>query len=696
MWWDSTQITALDAFFFSLFIISISYVFGYIFVKMLSHFNEAHDPFASLDLIQKINFRILFGFTFINFLFVFFPFFSLPFFSCTLLIILIIGLGIVISLFYSKVEWPKKLHYKKHMLEIGIFAVFLSSIFFSSLLIAGYFGSTNDDGADHTLMTRIVLDNPEVLVTHSGGQYANFLIRYPLGTHILSAFFLTTLAVPIQKIIILMSAVFPALIALSFYSTIKLLFNNKGLSILGLIIAAFFTMNMSSFPISWGGLPLLLSYFITISGIGLIFLFILKEPITWLNAFILGLIFFIASRTYPVALLIISFWFLLVLSVKFLSQFSKNRQLSLRNFLHMKNLIIGLSFFIPVLMALPYFYAILTNDFSAVQGHLINIVSSWVEPVKASIAFNWIVDIPAFMSYFSQFSLVLALAPLTAFLLVGLTIPKFSHRFTSFFAMKDFHRSLLLVYVFVLIILVYLTLTLFIPIDFFTSLFDPARVWQYTYLPGTILTAVVIFSIFRLVYLIFNRLYHYENPIVRGQRKLVWNRVLACGMVALLIISMGFTIIPIITEQQKVYGNIRATFSNFESLGSDDISLMCWINENIPLNDNILVSSGDSGQFLAAVTQHHSISVNNRLANYSDLIEYLTANSSDVHAVNLMLKYNVSYVYVGSIATKNYLEIPYYRSFDITNLMSSPYFTLTKEIGTAYLFKFNSTAVLSY
>ena len=108
------------------------------------------------------------------------------------------------------------------------------------MLITGFYGSTIDDGADHTLITRIVLDNPVSLLTRSGQPFANLTLNYPSGSHVLSAFFVSLLNVSIQKIVILISVILPTLIALAFYSTLKCLFKNKSNFDLGLGSCIFF------------------------------------------------------------------------------------------------------------------------------------------------------------------------------------------------------------------------------------------------------------------------------------------------------------------------------------------------------------------------------------------------------------------------------------------------------------------------
>ncbi len=512
MWWDSAQISVLESVFFSFVTIVILYLVGFAFLKLLSFFGKLSDPFSSLDFFQKVTFRVLFGFIFIV-LFVFLlSFFGFSFLISSLVIVTIVGLGLVLAIFKAK---PSKLRllndfrFRRYYLLIVVLILLVISIFLSSMVISGSYASTNDDGADHTLMTRIVLDNPNVLITRSGQQYANFLIRYPLGTHILSAFLVTSLDVAIQKIVILMTAVFPALIALSFYSTLKCLFNSKVLSILALTIAGFFTIGLFLSPISWGGLPLLLSLYFSVSAMGLIFLSSFKIKMTWLTAFLLGLIFFAASQTYPVALLFISFWFLLVFGFKLFSGIKAAKfSFPFRSVIQRKNVFLFVCFLVPILLALPYFYAILTNNFSSVQNSLINIVSGWSGVIKNRISFNWLFDLPALWIFFSDFGRVLALAPLSLILLIGLFIPKLSLKVGSFFPSKDYRRSLLLVYSFMLLIMSYLTLTLFLPIDFITAFFDPSRVLQFVSVPGIILTAVVIFFGCCLFYSFFKRLFY--------------------------------------------------------------------------------------------------------------------------------------------------------------------------------------------
>lgn len=694
MWWDSTEITLFDSVLFSLLTMLILYLVGSGFLRLISTVTKRVDAFHSFDLFQKINFRIIFGFIFIFLLVLFFSFFNVSFLASTLLIIAIAMVGFASARPNFKLKFPKKFRLKNYSFFILVVVVLLAVVFFSSMLINGFYGSTNDDGADHTLMTRIILDNPHALITRSGQPYVSFRLTYPSSTHVLCAFFVTVLGVPIQKIVIMMSVILPCLIALSFYSTLKCLFENKLLSILALIISAFFTIGFSLVPIFWGGLPLLLSLYLSISSMGLIFVFLLKKKMTYVHALFIGLVLFISSQTYPIALFIVSLWFVLILSVKLLSKLRNDNGWTVSHhlFFDRKKIGILIAFLIPILFTIPYFYHIYSYSFVNAQFSSVDATSTLsTEVVKTQIGFNWLFDIPALSHYFSSLGALLALAPYSLLLLIVLCIPAVSQRISSIFPSKEFVRSLFLIYFFMLLILCYLTLSLYLPINFLSAIFNPERVLQHIFIPVIILTAVVMFLAIFFSFLAFKRVFQSD----KGKGKLTKNRILACLLLILLIFNFALLSVPIINEQQGAFKKVRSSFATYETLGNDDVLLMNWVSANIPSNADILVSAGDSGQFVAAVTQRQTISRYSYLQNYSYLMTLLTANSSDLTAIPIMMQYNVSYVYLGSTATTYALNLPYYRQFNVTQFLSTPYFTLTKEIGAAWLFQFNQTAALS-
>jgi hypothetical protein len=691
MWWDWTQISLMDAVLFSFLSTITLYFVGSGFIKLICALTKKIDPFGPFDFLVKTNFRILFGFIFI-FLFVFiFSIFNVPFLVSTVLIIIIAVIGFVATRHSFNLRLPKKIHLKNYVSVITIILILFTIIFLSSALIAGFYGSTNDDGADHTFFVRVILDNPNGLLTRSSQPYANFFVNYPSGTHVLCAFFVTLLNVAIQKIVMMMSAILPFLIAVSIYSTVKCLFGSKVISILGLMLASFFTIG-SWAPISWGGLPVLISFYLLISSMGLIFVFLLKKKMTFLNASLIGLIFFIALETYPVALLMISLWFLLILSAKLFPKFKNVYSWKGFNFsfLNKDNIKLFVSFFVPILFGAPYLYSFFMHNAPGIQSLELNpiaVVSS--EVVKARIGFDWVFNIPALSLFFSAFGKLLALAPISLVLLFVFAISLKSKRTTSIFPSKEFMGSLLLVYLFTLLIMSYLTLTLYLPINSFSNIFDPQRVLQHVFIPAIILTAIVIFAAIYFSHLVFKRIYPVGKPNIS---KLDKKRILGVVFLVLVIFNIGLLLFPIVNDEIVQYKQIKFSFGPYETISQNDLLMMNWLKENISSNSSILVSSGDSGQFVTSVTKRQTISRYSYLENYENLMALLTSNSSDLKAIPLMIEYNVSYVYIGSIATTYALQYSSYRHFHATQFLSTPYFTLTKEFGDAWLFQFNVSA----
>ena len=684
MWWDWAQITILDSVLFSIVSMLILFLVGWGITRLLSVLTKTQDFLSSSDFIQRVCFRIFFGMCFVIIFILFFSIFNLPFLVSSLLVVVIAISGFLISPKKFKFKIPN-FSLKRYAVIIVCLIVVFSVLMFLSFAISGFYGSNIDDAADHTLMVKVILDNPSALITRSGQPYFNALLNYPTGSHVLSGFLLTLLSVPIQKIIILVSVIVPVLIALSFYSTIKYMFESKFLAIVGLIFAAFFAVGTLWVPISWGGLPFLLSLYLSISSVGLIFAFLKKQKITLLTGFLLGLIFSIAIRVYPIALLMITLWSISLLIIIYAPRLRAAHLLDVP-FSNKRILSILLAFLLPIILSLPYLYFIYVNNvvgnsFSSLGS--VATVSSHV--VQLRLNFNWLFDIPKLSVFFSDFGSLFVIVPLSLLIAILLIIPKVSEKVSLYFP-KNFSTNLLMVYLLMLLMLAYLTLTTGVPINFLLSFFNSEKFWAHLIIPAVILSAVVIYFGVYLSYLGLKRLFTSNQISILSK-----NRIFSCILVAILIFNVGVLCIPIVKEQQRSYTYIGSSFQTYQILNQTDLSLMNWITQNIPSDALILVSAGDSGQYVAAVTHRHTFSRYNYIANYFDLMAILTSNASDPKAIPLLQQNNISYVYIGSIATTYAVQISYYRHFNATQFLSSPYFTLAKEVGDAWLFQFNAT-----
>ena len=417
MWWDLSAITIFDSMLFSVLALVALYAVGYGIVKLISGLTHRSDPFFGFDFCERTNYRVFFGFVFIFLFLLIFSAFSVPFVFSTVIIIAAAVAGVALFARSFKFKLPQ-ITLREHGYILLVFAVLFTSLFLASTLIAGFYGSAIDDGADHTLMVRIVLDNPITLWTHNTAPYANIPLNYPVATHVLSAFLLTVFNVPIQKIVLLVSVLLPALIALSFYSAIKALFGSKILAVIGSVISAFFTVGLFFGALSWSGVPFLFSIFVAATGMGLMYVFLIKRKVTVLNSFLLGLIFFIAIRTYPVALLVLTFWFFLVVVLWSIVRL-KDRLVSFSKW----SFVNVFAFLVPLLLSVPYLLFIFTNNITVIQSSSLDQASNTsAAVVKARMGFNWVLDMPALSHFFSQMGSLFFLVPLALIPVIAISI----------------------------------------------------------------------------------------------------------------------------------------------------------------------------------------------------------------------------------------------------------------------------------
>ena len=155
----------------------------------------------------------------------------------------------------------------------------------------------------------------------------------------------------------------------------------------------------------------------------------------------------------------------------------------------------------------------------------------------------------------------------------------------------------------------------------------------------------------------------------------------------LILSTVIFLSVPVVEEQQQSYNKIEYYLNYYTVLGQDDVLLMNWIRYNVSSQALILISRGDSGQYLTAVTEKQSFCGYNGIENYSSIMKLLTANSSDLRAVPYLIDNKISYVYIGSIPSTFALDSVVRRTFNATQFLATPYFNLVKEVGNAWLLR---------
>ena len=171
MWWDLTGITLFDSVLFSILTTLILCLVGFGILRFVFLLTKGLVRFDSFDFFQKLNFNIISGFIFVFLIVLIFSALSLPFFDSTLVIIAFAAVGLATTLYRKKLKLPEKKSLQKYVLTITVIVILSATIFLSSMLITGFFGSTNDDGAYHTSMVRIILDHPTALLTRNSQPF---------------------------------------------------------------------------------------------------------------------------------------------------------------------------------------------------------------------------------------------------------------------------------------------------------------------------------------------------------------------------------------------------------------------------------------------------------------------------------------------------------------------------------------------
>jgi hypothetical protein len=580
--------------------------------------------------------------------------------------------------------------------NLPLLVLLVATLLLSSSMITGLSGSSNGDAAFHTLIVRTLLVNPSAVSQGSMLPYANSINSYPPGAHILSAFLLVILSVPIEKIIVLSSAMVPVLTILSFYTTTGLLFRNKVLSTLSAFVCFFSASDFYMGPLAFGDLPLLLSFYVCTSFVGLAYVLFEKRGATVFDWFLIALIFFMAIETYPAGLLFISLCSILLISIKLIGKlrqrFSKIREWILRR----SNLETILAISLPILCSLPYLNLVYhTTSWS--QQNLpadvnFNVLYSGqsflIDLIRGRVTFDWLLDIPTLWNKLSLFGILIPLASLSLPLLVLIWLGRLRQVLPS--ETRRIDRVLLLLYALLVLLMAYLTLSTNL-ILWTTNFFDPERVWEHIFIVGVILVAVILYYSGYALRLIFGSFRIVRRVPKRKQRMKSGNVV---KTVLILCLITGSSLIATYYLTVNLAGHVDNSASILRSdstVGPDDVLLMTWIKGNTPSDAVFLVSQSDSGEYLTAVTQRISIyGYDNEIysARYAWLVSDLSLDPYDPNIVPSLLYYNISYIYIGSVALNNSASSPYDAHFNPILLQSIPYFVLVKRIGGAWLFQF--------
>lgn len=645
-----------------------------------------------LDVYERFNYKLIIGMAFATLFLEFFSFLGLPMQISGWALFIVTVLGTIYVLmkklrFNSRGKGKQLIKMQDVLPHLPMLFVLLAVYVVSSSIIAGYFGASADDAAFHTFLIKVILDNPYALIGRTTEPYATFYHTYPVGAHCLGALITIIFSVPIQKIVMMLMALFPGLTVLSFYSSVKTLFKTPSMAIIASIVSAFLNTGAIWTTLWWGGLPFFLSLYLSISSLGFVIFFLIDRPKSYFNTLMLTLLVYFSIYVYPTALLFLSIWLFIIFvyKVSIIKRF-KISTVKLFKAIYCRAWVPALLTLIPLLFVLPYLFSLYLIFFSSpvVVGGESLILNIGVREIIIDSS-----SLPNLLSLY--FGKLLKLASFSIFLippLILVTVSKVSAR--------DRERRTLEATVLNQCLLVFLLLYMLYLSDFSIGriipymIFLTPRVFAYLVIPGVILTSLALYSIIDGVKIAKN-IMRLEKMLL----KIRGSRIQIIGVISFLVFNTciigtvfkdnlfqdGFQ------EFQNQLGFIKRELTNYQILTQDDIQLMEWIRDHTPRDSTILASHGDAGQYVAVISQRKTV--------YHALLAELYGCPSNISILPTLFYFNITHIYIGSKVGKSWVGSESSRThLDPDKLLLVPYFKLEKRFGNSYLIRFDRDLAL--
>jgi len=605
-------------------------------------------------------------------------------------------------------------------------------------IIGGQVGPVGD-ALYHTDVIQLILNN----------RYFEAMPGTFVGTHSLIAFLTDFLQISINKSVLVFSSVFSVMIPLGFYCLAVSCIRSRLFGYVCAFVGSFFWLDSMN-PIAWGDASLLLSFFVILCALGFSKKLLFAKQAKVFDVFFFSFLMFIAIwAIYPVPVLVLTFWLLLLLLFRLVSEYANRAVPQLKMFIKQVS-IIAVATLVAFAFSLLFVYVPLYRIFMDTSTSSPSISG----PIRSFgglgiSEFNDRLSIPfsiftSFQNYsdrlYGFYTLrqgsfdIIPYGIFTAilFLLFLLVRGKLSSKKNDFLTQAS--TITLLFYVMSLMFFLYIKY-----LDPYLFLLFPSdRVIEFDGIILVMLTglAIVLFwGIFKSVFLAnfdfmklkrerFNRkdfakLRHMENP----KRK-------AFGFVALVLALVLFS--NLINVQAPLDSNTIAVTDNVAAnriLTEDDIALQQWINANISENSTILFSPIDGGFNLMYLTNgpqfvgsygdwpviqfssrhllvHNQSQTNEYFASYLRLLTYLSQTPDSSEALSLLSFFNVTYIYVGAYQNLKIskslagrvkevgIENFTFPGLSTQLLNDSIHYDFVKGVGDASLFKVDYDAVI--
>lgn len=609
------------------------------------------------------------------------------------------------------------------------------------ILVIGLVGSTNADSVFHTFFIRCILDNSKVI--DRALPYYEFLLFHPPASHIIGAVTQIITTVPIEKLVLLLTATCAVLTVLSLYSLIKTVFKNKWMPAIacGILIFCWFFWHPMSFTFT-----ISLSAFSIISTMSLsvqICKNFQKRIIH--NTILLSLFLSFSFYLHPVVFVYNLTWLLALFIINLIIFFS--RHLSTSKYLSwskFKKLFLAfiLGLVLVILFSMPFIHTTYTFMTSSTSG----LPPDWIIPSERE-TFQTSIGTPYYeptgflvnVFYLSEFATnhgaFLYLGPYSMIFISSTALLILLRRkdksdvdhnwnsiWTKWVNLSKWGTIFFIQFELILVFLKYLYKIEFSFLGFskntwFEYLLDPIRSWEMLYLPLLLLTCVTFYFIFLTPTIMKNTLKIRKINSLKFSRFYKKNIKIPIINIKGIIIIISFSVVisqillsyqsgigNYLTWPPKTYDRAYTYIRQYSLLTTDDIRMFEWIDRYTSKEDVFLVSQIDTGQYLTSVTGRKSIFPYGPLGgsrNYRILIFDIESDPCNPNILPLLRAYNISYVYVGSnafdLTAPTWKEAVQYNAiFNAEGLIQSPLFELVNKIGDSYLFKVTSENFLEF
>jgi hypothetical protein len=162
----------------------------------------------------------------------------------------------------------------------------------------------------------------------------------------------------------------------------------------------------------------------------------------------------------------------------------------------------------------------------------------------------------------------------------------------------------------------------------------------------------------------------------------------------LVTIAIFFILVPFvfhggINETNYVIGQVKY----YDAMTKDDLTLIQWMQENIPDNSTVLVQRFDGGVYLPSLAGYRTLFVpiatlSGTNPDYNEIVNSIASGKLTPEIYEKIQEYGFEYLWIGGNISPHGADLNWSR-WKPEAIQGNPNFKLIKSIGASYLFKIN-------